>query len=378
MSEYTQVAVPASNGDNKYVKTLRLSVDPAHIETDEAQAAIAKAAHILRSGGLVALPTETVYGLGANALDTAAVARIFAAKQRPSWDPVIVHVAGPISRNPMIEPLLAKFPPVVYGLMNAFWPGPLTLLLPRSAAVPDIVTAGRPLVGIRMPAHPVAFEVIRQAGIPVAAPSANVFGHISPTTAAHVLEDLDGKIDAIIDAGATRHGVESTVLDPMESPMMIYRPGAITAQQIREVAGPVVYYEERMLPLATAPEALPSPGIGMRHYAPRARLILVEGTLDELPARLADAARKHARGRLGLMLPGELANTRFEPPLRGAVEFPWGHWTASEELAERLYAGLRALDAEGCTVILCPMPEGEGVGVAIRDRLRKAARSAQD
>ena len=360
------------------MKTLRLSVDPARIETNEAQAAIAQAAQILRSGGLVALPTETVYGLGANALDPVAVARIFAAKQRPSWDPIIVHIAGPILNNPMLEPLLAECPPVVYGLIEAFWPGPLTLLLPRSAAVPDIVTASRPLVGIRMPAHPVAFEVIRRAGVPVAAPSANVFSHISPTTAAHVLEDLDGKINAIIDAGPTQHGVESTVLDPTQSPMMIYRPGAVTAQQIRDVAGPVVYYEESMLPETDAPEALPSPGVGLRHYAPRARLILVESTLEELPARLADAARQHAKGRLGVMLPAELAPKEFEPPLRGAAEFAWGHWSALEELAERLYAGLRALDAEGCTVILCPVPQGEGVGVAIRDRLGKAARSTRD
>jgi L-threonylcarbamoyladenylate synthase len=359
------------------VKTLRFSVDPAHVETDEAQAAIAEAARILRSGGLVALPTETVYGLGANALDAAAVARIFEAKQRPSWDPVIVHVAGPILNNPMLEPLLAKCPPVVYGLMDSFWPGPLTLLLPRSAAVPDIVTAGRPLVGIRMPAHPVAFEVIRQAGVPVAAPSANAFSHISPTTAAHVLDDLDGRIDAIIDAGPTRHGVESTVLDPTQSPMMIYRPGAITAEQIREVAGPVVYYDERMLPQAGAPEALPSPGVGLRHYAPRARLILVEGTLEELPTRLSDVAARHAQDRLGVMLPTELAHANFEPAPRWAAKFPWGHWKAPEELAERLYAGLRALDAEGCTVIVCPIPESEGVGVAIRDRLRKAAYSEQ-
>jgi L-threonylcarbamoyladenylate synthase len=370
--------VAASNGDNKYVKTLRLSIDPAHIDTDEAQAAIAQAAQILRSGGLVALPTETVYGLGANALDPAAVARIFAAKQRPSWDPVIVHVAGPIFKNAMLDPLLAEFPPVVYGLMKAFWPGPLTLLLPRSAAVPDIVTAGRPLVGIRMPAHQVTFEVIRQAGVPIAAPSANRFSHISPTTAAHVLDDLDGKIDAVVDAGPTRHGVESTVLDPTQSPMMIYRPGAVTAQQICEVAGPVDYYEERMLPQPTQREALPSPGVGLRHYAPRARLILVEGTLDELPALMAKAARLHAKDRLGVMLPAELTRNTFEPPLRRAAEFAWGRWSAPEELAERLYAGLRALDAEGCTVILCPIPEGEGVGIAIRDRLRKAARSAQD
>jgi L-threonylcarbamoyladenylate synthase len=372
-SEYTQVAATASNSDNKYVKTLRFSVDPSRMETDEAQAAIAQAAQILRAGGLVALPTETVYGLGANALDAAAVTRIFLAKQRPSWDPIIVHIAGPVHRNPMLEQLVTKCPPVVRGLMEAFWPGPLTMLLPRSEAVPDVVTAGRPLVGIRMPAHPVAFEIIRQAGVPIAAPSANVFGHISPTTAAHVLEDLDGKIDAVVDAGPTRHGVESTVLDPMQSPMMIYRPGAITAQQIREVAGPVDYFEERMLPDNSLREALPSPGIGLRHYAPRARLILVEGSLAELPARLADAADRYAKDRLGVMLPVELAHTKFEPPLRGAAEFPWGHWNAPEELAEKLYAGLRALDAEGCTVILCPLPQGAGIGEAIRDRLRKAS-----
>ena len=215
--------------------TLRLLVDPSRLHSDESHSAIAKAAEILRKGGLVALPTETVYGLGANALDAAAVARIFAAKERPSWDPIIVHIAGPVLRNPMLEPLVTELPGAVQKLMRAFWPGPLTLLLPRSPAVPDIVTAGRPLVGIRMPLHSVAFEVIRRAGVPVAAPSANIFGHISPTTAEHVLEDLDGKIEAIVDAGPARHGVESTVLDPNQSPMVIYRPGAITAQQIREM-----------------------------------------------------------------------------------------------------------------------------------------------
>ena len=382
ISEYTQLAVKASNGDNKYVKTLRLLIDPARIKTDEAQAAIQQAAQILRSGGLVALPTETVYGLGANALDPAAVARIFQAKQRPSWDPIIVHIAGPVHENPMLKQLVTKFPPAVHSLMEAFWPGPLTLLLPRSGAVPDVVTAGRPLVGIRMPAHPVAFEVIRQAGVPVAAPSANVFSHTSPTTAAHVLEDLDGKIDAIIDAGPTRHGVESTVLDPTQSPMVIYRPGAITAEQIREVAGPVINYEEKMLPQAAAREALPSPGVGLRHYAPRARLILVEGTLAELPSRLAHAVTRYeplqGNGRLGLMLPAELAGTVLAGPLRDATDFAWGHWDATGELAEKLYAGLRALDAKGCTVILCPLPEAAGVGEAIRDRLRKAAHSVKD
>src|SRR5262249_16034888 len=157
----------------------------------------------------------------ANALNTTAVARIFEAKQRPSWDPIIVHIAGPAQQNPMLEPLVTQVPPIALDLMHAFWPGPLTLLLPRSNAVPDIITANRPLVGIRMPAHPVAFELIRLAGVPIAAPSANVFGHISPTTAAHVLEDLDGNIDAILDAGPTQHGLESTVLDPNQYPMKI-------------------------------------------------------------------------------------------------------------------------------------------------------------
>jgi L-threonylcarbamoyladenylate synthase len=358
------------------VKTQRLVVDPADLHSDVSQAAIERAAEILRAGGLVALPTETVYGLGANALDAAAVARIFEAKQRPSWDPIIVHIAGPVLRNPMLEPLVTDVSPVMENLMRVFWPGPLTLLLPRSAAIPDIVTAGRALVGVRMPAHSVAFEVIRRAGVPVAAPSANVFGHISPTTAAHVLEDLDGKIDAIVDAGPTRHGVESTVLNPTQSPMMIYRPGAITAEQIREVAGPVDYFEERMLPGNTTPESLPSPGVGLRHYAPRASLILVEGALADLPERLAVAAQTHGEPRLGVMLPTELADIAWLR--KDAIIFTWGHWSAPAELAERLYAGLRELDAEGCDVIVCPVPSASGIGEAIRDRLRKAAAPVQE
>jgi len=368
--------LPATS-ENSDVKTLRLKVDPAHLDSEEAKSAIAQAAQILRAGGLVALPTETVYGLGANALDAEAVARIFAAKQRPSWDPIIVHIAGPVAQNPMLASLIAHAPASTEALMRSFWPGPLTLLLPRSSAVPDVVTAGRPLVGIRMPAHPVAFELIRQAGIPIAAPSANVFGHISPTTAEHVLEDLDGKIDAVLDAGPTQHGVESTVLDPNQIPMMIYRPGAVTADQIRAIAGPVETLKEKILPSAAAREALPSPGVGLRHYAPRARLILIEAPLSELAARLSAAAQPHQRVRLGVMLPAELANMDLGAPLRAAAEFAWGRWNAPEELAEKLYAGLRALDAQACDVILCPMPEQGGIRDAIRDRLRKAAFSAQ-
>ena len=171
---------------------------------------IARAAEILRQGGTVALPTETVYGLGANALDPKAVARIFVAKERPGWDPLIVHVAD----EAMLRLVVREIPPAALRLMKAFWPGPLTLLLPKSDAIPDLVTAGRSLVGVRMPRHPVMLQVIREAGVPVAAPSANRFGRTSPTSAAHVLEDLDGRIDAVLDGGATEVGVESTVVVP--------------------------------------------------------------------------------------------------------------------------------------------------------------------
>jgi L-threonylcarbamoyladenylate synthase len=348
------------------VKTLRLLVDPNHLETPGAQETLRRAAGILRAGGLVALPTETVYGLGANALDAAAVERIFEAKQRPAWDPVIVH----ISDLAMLKGLVEEVPEAARKLMAAFWPGPLTLLLPRSSAVPDAVTAGRPLVGVRMPAHPVALELIRRAEVPVAAPSANIFGHTSPTTAAHVLEDLDGRIDAILDAGPTDRGVESTVLDPCQSPMIIYRPGAVTAAQIRAIARDVELFQSDR-PLAQTPQsALPSPGVGLRHYAPKARLVLVDGSetsASDLAVRLAEAVLLWPGERVGVMLPADVASN-----VSGAILHSWGLWSDPEELARTLYAGLRALDAQRCTVIVCPMPSAEGIGAAIRDRLRKA------
>ena len=356
-----------ASSDNKEVKTLRLTVDPARLETAEAIDALDRAAEILRRGGLVALPTETVYGLGANALDEAAVRGIFAAKQRPAWDPVIVHIAD----GSMLDGVVEQVPEAASKLMKAFWPGPLTLLLPRSRAVPDVVTAGRPLVGVRMPAHPVALELIRRAGVPVAAPSANVFGHISPTTAAHVLHDLDGRIDAVLDAGPTAHGVESTVLDPCQSPMLIYRPGAVTRKQILDAAGPVEIFKEIGELHATPPEALPSPGVGLRHYAPRARLVLVEGQLDEISLRLAEAAEGKSIETLGIMLPADIP---LPGGLTAAKVFPWARWSAPRELARDLYAGLRELDARGCTTILCPLPPADGIGAAIRDRLIKAGK----
>src|SRR6202789_1147800 len=233
------------------MQTLRLTSTPEDL---------ARASEILRSGGLVAFPTETVYGLGANALAPAAVARIFAAKQRPAWDPLIVHLASAarLTEVTEIDPALQ---PRINALSEAFWPGPLTLLLPRAPRIPDSVTAGRPLVGVRIPAHPVALELLRLTRLPIAAPSANTFGHTSPTTAAHVLADLNGRIDAVLDGGATAVGVESTVLDPQR--MIVYRPGAITLDQIEAVCGiPAKLY---IAPSSAAPqESLPSPGVGIR------------------------------------------------------------------------------------------------------------------
>lgn len=362
------------------MKTLRLSVDPRRLDSAEAANALDRAAAILRAGGLVALPTETVYGLGANAMDAAAVQRIFAAKRRPAWDPVIVHIAPAAGqtarRDVMLAPLVREVPDAARSLMETFWPGPLTLLLPRSTAVPDAVTAGRPLVGVRMPSHPVALELIRRAGIPIAAPSANAFGHTSPTTAGHVLQDLDGRIDAILDAGPSEHGVESTVLDPTQSPMVIYRPGAVTAEQIRAAAGEVTLFRGGAEPIETPAQPLAAPGLGLRHYAPKARLVLLEFPFHQLGRELARAAASLPGERVGIMLPAELTTPAQASQTAPAETYAWGRWNAPEELARNLYAGLRALDARGCSVILCPLPPEEGIGAALRDRLRKAAQPA--
>ena len=332
----------------------------ATLSRPRADEAVARAATILRQGGTVAFPTETVYGLGANALDPDAIAHIFAAKDRPSWDPLIVHV----SDRAMLE-TVAYVTPQAEKLIAAFWPGPLTLLLERTSNISDAITAGRPLVGVRMPADPLAHALIHAAGVPIAAPSANRFGRTSPTTAEHVLDDLEGRIDAILDGGPTPFGLESTVLDPNQHPMLIYRPGAITPAMIEQVlgSGSVAVFE----PISTdaEPESLPSPGIGMRHYAPRASLVLVKDEAD-----LANHAIHLSRDgeHLGIMLPD---NWTLPVP---AEIFHWGPWHDDAALAHNLFAGLRSLDSRRVTTILCPIPTSGGVGTAIRDRLQKAAR----
>ena len=350
------------------MQTLRLSLELAATDRESdlaASPALQTAAAILRAGGTVAFATETVYGLGANALDPQAVAKIFAAKQRPAWDPLIVHIAD----QSMLAQVVSATPLAARLLIDRFWPGPLTLLMPRNPDLPAAVTAGQPRVGVRQPAHPVAAALIRAAGLPIAAPSANTFGHVSPTTAQHVAADLDGRIDAILDSGQTMHGLESTVLDACADqpgdPCILYRPGAITLEQLRSAWPSTELYADPL----RASHTPASPGLGIRHYAPRARLILVE-SLEALLPGLTHARAQHSP--VGVMLPDELA---LALPDTGVVIYPWGAWTDPPALAHRLFAGLRALDDLGVSVILCPLPRAEGIGLAIIDRLRKAARA---
>jgi L-threonylcarbamoyladenylate synthase len=339
------------------VKTERLNTEGVTAAAD-----IAHAAELLKSGGTVAFPTETVYGLGANALDVAAVAKIFKAKERPGWDPLIVHVADAamLERVAAVpEELNAK----VKALAAAFWPGPLTILLPRTTEVPDAVTAGRPLVGVRMPAHPVAAELLHRAGVPIAAPSANRFGRPSPTTAAHVLTDLDGRIDAVLDGGHTSVGVESTVFDL--AARAIYRPGAVSAAMLARVIGEDVRVVTPDRKSGAAPESLPSPGMGMRHYAPSARVVLVSGQ-KELLAEVA----KFPPTDVGVMLPDGWDAGAAQ------MSFRWGPWEKAEILARLLYFGFRLMDDRGVKVIVCPVPSADGpLGDAVRERLEKAART---
>jgi L-threonylcarbamoyladenylate synthase len=360
------------------MKTLRLSVDASDLLSTSSQAVIEQAASILRDGGLVAFPTETVYGLGANALDAHAVEKIFLAKQRPTWDPLIVHISDPKMLSSVLSDTYLNAASNV--LSRTFWPGPLTLLLPKAETIPAIVTAGRPLVGVRLPAHPVARALITAAGIPIAAPSANSFGRISPTQAAHVLEDLDGRIDAVLDAGETTHGLESTVVDASVEPVIVYRPGMITLRQIQEVCAAAAWDASRLenTEVEAEPASMPSPGISIRHYAPRAKLILIDGQgksqTEAFVRALNEAVQQQANqaGPIGVMLP---RNFGVPTMADNTVIFDWGKWNEPAELAHRLFAGLRTLDAAGVCLILCPLPPDEGIGAALRDRLFKASRS---
>lgn len=344
-----------------------IRVDPAAPDP----AALARAAECLRRGGLVAFPTETVYGLGAHALDRAAVRRLFEAKGRPANDPLIVHVES-VER---MQALVLQVPETARQLAAQFWPGPLTLVLPRSTRVPDEVTAGLNTVAIRVPAHPVAQALLAAAGVPVAAPSANLFSRPSPTRAAHVLDDLSGRIDLVVDGGPTHVGVESTVLDLSGEVPTILRPGAVSLDMLRPIL-PRVQHRDGDAP-ATA--ALPSPGLLERHYSPRAPLTVYDGS-DAVARLVRDACASLAQGqRLGIMAADDdraaLAEVaRLSPHVTISYLGPARDLAA---VASRLYATMRELDASGVDRILARgFPGDEGLAVAIRDRLRRAAAKA--
>lgn len=338
------------------MQTRVLLVRPDEPELD----AVAEAAAVLRAGGLVAFPTETVYGLGANALEAVAVGRIFAAKGRPASNPVIVHVA----RAEDARPLVAGWPETATALAEKFWPGPLTFVLPRSNRVPLAVTAGGPTVAVRAPRHPVARALIEAAGLPVAAPSANRSTRLSPTRAAHVLRDLAGRIDLVLDGGPTPGGLESTVLDLTATPPRLLRPGLVTVEEIEAVVGPVT----RTAPPAAAPgRPARSPGLQARHYAPRARL-----ECGDSNARFRVASLAQANLRVGWLLrPGEQVPPDLEESPSGVhpVVMP----ADPDAYAAQLYSVLHALDDEGVDRIVVELPPDTDRWLAVRDRLRRAS-----
>jgi L-threonylcarbamoyladenylate synthase len=312
-------------------------------------AAIEEAARLLRDGGLVAFPTETVYGLGANASDVRAVARVFEVKARPSFDPLIVH----LSDGTDLERVARVGHPGVERLAARFWPGPLTLVLARRPELPEIVTAGLDTVGVRVPAHEAARELIRAAGTPVAAPSANPFGYVSPTTAPHVAELLGEAVDLILDGGPCRVGVESTIVSLASERPTLLRPGGVSREEIEEVLGSTMV-------TASPPAETPlAPGQLERHYATRTPLRILTGPAGPAPP---DA------GRVGLLAWRDPATDAGYAALE--VLAPDGRATTA---AARLFAALHRLDALGLDAIVAEPCEARGLGHAIMDRLRRCA-----
>ena len=316
------------------------------------------ASDLLNRGELVAFPTETVYGLGANALNREAVLSIFSAKGRPADNPLIVHIHD---RSQLDD--LCMVPPLAGCLMDAFWPGPLTMLFVRKPAVPPEVTAGLPTVAIRMPSHPVAAAMLKACGLPVAAPSANSSGRPSPTTAAHVLEDMNGKIPLILDGGACRVGVESTVVDLTGDVPCVLRPGAVTLEMIRKVLGRGAVADSVMRPLKEG-EAAPSPGMRHKHYAPRGHLTIVKGEKD---AVVREIIRRYDQSENAVIL--AVSDHLPEYGARRAMDMGPDLSAA----AHSLFALLRKADDMGYARLFAEAVPDGGVGLAVMNRMARAA-----
>ncbi|MBI4451451.1 threonylcarbamoyl-AMP synthase [Candidatus Woesearchaeota archaeon] len=330
-------------------KMMRVNAKKPSEQTIEA------AAQLIREGRLVAFPTETVYGLGANAFDAKAVRKVFRAKRRPADDPLIVHVAS----VEMLEHVVARLSKRAKTLMRKFWPGPLTIILPKGSRIPKTVTAGLPNVAVRMPAHPVALALIEKAGVPIAAPSANLFGMPSPTTAHHVLHDLHGRIPLILDAGQTKMGIESTVLSLIGKPTVL-RPGGVPFERLRKSIPNV-----RMHGFVGGTHSL-APGMLARHYVPRTRLVLV--LPPNASAKIDNLLHAFRHKRVGILCLTQHAHQYHRSDI---IVKRLGR--SAREAAHNLFAALRLLDSKGLDVIIAEGPSQAGLGLAVMNRLRKAA-----
>ena len=328
-----------------------------HPETDNT--AIQQAAAILRHGGLLGIPTETVYGLGANALDETAVLHIFEAKGRPQDNPLILHVPG----ADWLELYCHDIPPVAYTLAERFWPGPLTMILPRRDIVPLRTTGGLDTVGVRCPNHPMTLAIIQEAGIPVAAPSGNTSGRPSPTTAQHMLEDMDGKIDAIVDGGPCSVGVESTIIDLTVTPPRLLRPGGLPLEALEEVLGTVAVDKAVRQKLADGEQAK-APGMKYRHYAPKAPVTVITGTPGASAAYIAAHLTKHS---------GVICFDEYAPLFEGHTIHRLGPAGDKLAQAQHVFDALRTFNGTDVTEIFAQCPDEGGLGLAVGNRLKKAA-----
>lgn len=350
------------------------SINNCKEETDK----LKHAAEVIKKGGLVAFPTETVYGLGANALDAGAVKKIFEAKGRPSDNPLIVHIADISS----LGKLIAEMPGFAHKLIDEFWPGPLTLIFKKSGIIPYEITAGLDTVAIRMPAHPVALALIKEAEVPIAAPSANSSGKPSPTLAEHVIEDLMGKIDMIIDGGATNVGVESTVLDITSNPPVILRPGGITFEQLREVLGnveldPSLKINDKLQANQTQDKSkkiIPrSPGMKYRHYSPKANLIIVEGDTSQVIKHINEMANDYRSKSIKVGILATDQTKSYYTDAKDVVVISMGDRNHPDTIASSLFNCFREFDHMNVQVILAEAIDKTGIGLAVMNRMNKAA-----
>jgi L-threonylcarbamoyladenylate synthase len=344
------------------METKVIIIDPDNIDSCK----LSSAAKAIKDGRIVAFPTETVYGLGADALNPAAVEKIFIAKGRPNDNPLIVHIAD---KEKVCE-LTKDIPEKAMPLMDKLWPGPLTLVFRKNNIIPDAITAGLDTVAIRMPEHPVARELIRLAGVPVAAPSANISGRPSTTTAQHVINDLDGKIDIVVDAGGSRVGLESTVLDVTVDPPVLLRPGGITPEQLEEIIGHIDI-DKTILGKVNMDNVPKSPGMKYKHYSPKAHVIIVKGSNnDSQIARISDMAAviSNEGKRVGIC-----GTDQSLDKYSGYDAVSMGDRNHPETIASKLFSILREFDEKNVDVIIAEAVNESGVGLAIMNRMIKAA-----